>query len=82
MPELPDAVALGQKAIADDQRRGLDRAQDLQPDSGYHKPHRESGETGCESADKGGKQKQSKHHAIHDSSLQSASERCLDGDPS
>src|SRR5262249_6785539 len=71
VPQLPDAIALRPEAVADDQRRRLDRRDHVQPYARHDEAHGETGETRCESADEGSEEKQSDNNAIHGPLLRS-----------
>jgi hypothetical protein len=57
VPELPDAIALGQKSIAGDQSCRLNRRDDVQPYAGHDETHGKAGQTGCKATRERGKEK-------------------------
>ena len=65
VPQFPDAVALRPQAVTDDQCRGLDRCDDVQPYTGHHEAHGKTGNAGCQPAEKCRQEKKSEDHAIH-----------------
>ena len=52
VPQPPDAVALHDQAVADDQDGGLRRRQDVQPDAGDHQAHGKAGKARDNAAEK------------------------------
>src|ERR1700739_3618026 len=65
MAQLEYAVALREQTIARDQGGGLHRRDDVQPYAGYDETHGKAGKPTDETADKGGKCKESEDVSIH-----------------
>jgi len=65
-------------AVADDQCRGLNGRDDVQPYTGQYEAHSETGKTGRHPANECRQQKNSENHAIH-GSLPRRSDQRLDG---
>lgn len=51
--QLPDGVSLHEQSVSNDERRGLDRRQRMQPDGGCNQAEGEAGEPGYQGCGKG-----------------------------